>query len=75
VPMIYAAIGYWGIGLPLGAALGFGTDLRGIGLWIGLATGLAVVASLMVWRWMRRERLGLVGPSPREVVRQEALAS
>jgi MATE family multidrug resistance protein len=60
VPMLYAAFGYWGIGLPLGAALAFGTPLRGIGIWIGLATGLAVVAFLMLWRWTRRERLGLV---------------
>ena len=25
VPMVYAAIGYWGIGLPLGISLAFGT--------------------------------------------------
>jgi MATE family multidrug resistance protein len=60
VPMIYAALGYWGIGLPLGVALAFGTTLRGIGIWIGLAAGLAVVAALMLWRWLRRDRLGLV---------------
>jgi MATE family multidrug resistance protein len=60
VPMIYAAIGYWGIGLPVGVALGFGTGLRGVGIWIGLALGLAVVAGLMLWRWTRRGRLGLV---------------
>jgi MATE family multidrug resistance protein len=60
VPMIYAGIGYWGIGLPVGVALGFGTELRGIGIWIGLALGLAVVALLMLRRWMRRDRLGLV---------------
>jgi MATE family multidrug resistance protein len=60
VPMIYAAIGYWGIGLPVGVALGFGTGLRGVGIWIGLALGLAVVAGLMLWRWTRRDRLGLM---------------
>jgi multidrug resistance protein, MATE family len=60
VPMIYAGIGYWGIGLPLGAGLAFLTPLRGIGIWIGLAAGLAVVAALMLWRWMNRDRLGLV---------------
>jgi len=63
VPMVYAAIGYWGIGLPLGVALAFGTSLRGVGIWIGLATGLAVVAALMLWRWLRRDRLGLVTAS------------
>ncbi len=60
VPMIYAAIGYWGIGLPLGVWLAFGAGFRGIGIWIGLATGLGVVAGLMLWRWMRRDRLRLV---------------
>jgi MATE family multidrug resistance protein len=60
VPMIYAALGYWGVGLPLGVALAFLTPLRGVGIWIGLASGLAVVALLMLWRWLRRERLGLV---------------
>jgi MATE family multidrug resistance protein len=60
VPMIYAATGYWGIGLPLAAVLGFATDLAGIGIWIGLAAGLASVAALMTTRWIRRERLGLV---------------
>jgi MATE family multidrug resistance protein len=64
VPMIYAGIGYWGIGLPLGVALAFGTSLRGVGIWIGLATGLTVVALLMLWRWVNRERLNLVVPDP-----------
>lgn len=72
IPMIYAAIGYWGVGLPLGIVLAFGTELRGIGIWIGLAAGLAVVAVLMLQRWMRRERLGLVSAPPMEF--QEAFA-
>lgn len=59
VPMFYAAIGYWGVGLPLGSFLAFWTDLRGVGIWIGLAAGLAVVAALMLWRWLRRDRLRL----------------
>ena len=59
VPMIYAALGYWGIGAPLGVALAFAVDLKGSGIWIGLAAGLAVVAILMLWRWLRREALGL----------------
>jgi MATE family multidrug resistance protein len=60
VPMIFAGVGYWGVGLPVGIALGFGTSLRGVGIWIGLASGLGVVAALMLGRWTNRERLGLV---------------
>ena len=59
VPMVYAAIGYWGVGLPSGAWLAFEAGWRGVGIWSGLAIGLTVVAVLMVQRWTRR-RLGLV---------------
>ena len=59
VPMVYAGIGYWGIGLPLGVGARLPGGLAGIGIWIGLATGLAVVALLLIVRWLRRERLGL----------------
>jgi MATE family multidrug resistance protein len=37
--------------------LGFWLDWDGLGVWIGLATGLAVVALLIVLRWIRREQL------------------
>jgi len=57
VPMIYAAIGYWGIGLPLGIMLAFPLDYRGIGIWIGLCAGLSVVAVLLLSRWLKRGRL------------------
>jgi MATE family multidrug resistance protein len=59
VPMIIAAIGYWGIGMPVAVGLGFWTDLAGNGIWIGLAGGLAVVAALMTVRWLRRDSLSL----------------
>ena len=62
VPMLFAAIGYWGLGLPLGAYLGFRTDLAGIGIWIGLASGLAFVAVLMTGRFLYRRRFGLLPP-------------
>ena len=42
-----------------GSIMGVSVD-RGFGLWIGLATGLTVVALLLLVRWLRRERLGLV---------------
>jgi MATE family multidrug resistance protein len=60
VPMLYAGLGYWLIAPLVGVGLGFGLGWKGLGIWAGLATGLAVVAVLMVARWMRRERLGLV---------------
>jgi len=62
VPMIYAGLGYWCVGLLLGVVLAFWFGLAGIGLWIGLATGLTVVALLLLGRWLRRERLGLMAP-------------
>lgn len=58
-PMLYAALGYWAFGLPIAVALGFWTELAGIGIWIGLAGGLAAVATLLTVRWIRREGLGL----------------
>ncbi len=60
VPMIYAGLGYWCVGLLLGVVLAFWVGMAGIGLWIGLATGLTVVALLLLGRWLRRERLGLM---------------
>lgn len=63
VPMLYAGFGYWLVGIGVGAWLGFRSGWGGVGIWIGLACGLAVVSVLMLARWMRRERLGLVGAS------------
>jgi len=67
VPMIYAAIGYWGVGLPLSIFLGFWTSLAGEGVWIGLAAGLAVVSTMMTVRWARRDRTGLTRPVGRRM--------
>ncbi|HEY0084389.1 MAG TPA: MATE family efflux transporter, partial [Allosphingosinicella sp.] len=44
VPMVYAAFGYWVVGLLTGVGLAFGLGWQGVGIWIGLASGLAVVA-------------------------------
>jgi MATE family multidrug resistance protein len=59
-PLIFALFGYWGVGLGIGAWLAFSRDWQGVGIWTGLAAGLAAVAILMLWRWLDRERLGLV---------------
>lgn len=64
VPMLFALFGYWVVGLGSGYVLAFSVGWRGLGIWIGLALGLASVAVLMVWRWSRREYLGLVPFAP-----------
>ena len=51
VPMWLAGFGYWLVGFPLCCVLGFMTPLGGFGIWIGLATALAAVATVMVWRF------------------------
>ena len=58
-PLIFAFVGYWGIGLGIGSWLAFSRDWQGVGIWTGLASGLAAVAVLMLARWMMRDRLGL----------------
>lgn len=58
-PMLIAAFGYWVAGLPLGMLLAFHFGFGGPGIWIGLISGLSVVAVLMTGRWMMRGRLRL----------------
>jgi MATE family multidrug resistance protein len=60
VPMAFALFGYWVVGMGTAVALGFWFGWQGVGIWIGLAAGLAAVSVLMLARWSRRERLGLV---------------
>ncbi len=60
VVMIYALIGYWIIGLGLGYLLAFPLQMGGVGIWWGLASGLAAVAAAATLRFARRENLGLI---------------
>ena len=57
VPMLLAALGYWVLGVPFGALLAFGVGLGGVGVWLGMATGLTIVAALLTHRWVRLSRL------------------
>jgi MATE family multidrug resistance protein len=57
--MWVAMLSYWGVGLPVGAALGFGWlefgDFEGVrGFWVGLLTGLGVAALVLSarFRWL-----------------------
>jgi len=54
VPMILAAIGYWGIGLGGAAILTTATDLQGFGIWLGILSGLAAVSVMLVTRFHLR---------------------
>ncbi|HKL05638.1 MAG TPA: MATE family efflux transporter [Roseovarius sp.] len=58
VPMFMAAISYWGIGVPASYVLGFPLGLGGVGIWLGLAIGLACAAVVMLarfWGWSARD--------------------
>lgn len=60
MPMAIALFGYWLPGFGLSLGLGRFTPLGGLGVWIGLAVGLVVVAALLLHRWRRRGKLGLL---------------
>ncbi len=54
VPAVIALVGYWGLGLPLGAFLAFRAGMGPQGPWWGLTVGLGSVAILVVARlWIR----------------------
>ncbi|WP_029060638.1 MATE family efflux transporter [Labrenzia sp. DG1229] len=60
IPLLYALFGYWVVGISLSLGLGFLAGWGGVGVWVGLAGGLASVALLANYRFARREELGLV---------------
>lgn len=60
VPMYVAVFGYWAFGMPIAYLLGFNAQMRGVGIWIGLASGLAFVAVILSLRFIMREKLHLV---------------
>ena len=50
-PMWIAGASYWLAGAPMCLWLGFGTRLKGFGIWLGLAFGLAVAAITLTTRF------------------------
>jgi MATE family multidrug resistance protein len=54
VPMIYAAISYWLIGIPASYVLAFPLGYGAVGLWLGLVIGLACAAVSLMWRFWAR---------------------
>jgi MATE family multidrug resistance protein len=64
VPMVVAMIGYWALGLPIAYVCGFVLNWQGVGIWLGLASGLAFVAVVLTSRFAMRERLRLLRAMP-----------
>jgi MATE family multidrug resistance protein len=53
IPLLFAAISYWGIGFTSAYALAFRTPLGAVGVWIGLSCGTTTYAVLLVLRFRR----------------------
>jgi multidrug resistance protein, MATE family len=51
VPLLFAAISYGLVGFPAACLLGFRTELRAAGVWLGLSCGTAVYAVLLTVRF------------------------
>jgi MATE family multidrug resistance protein len=58
VPMIYAGLAYWVVGIPAGYFLGFPFGWGACGIWAGLVVGLVLAGALLMWRfWTRSVRI------------------
>jgi MATE family multidrug resistance protein len=53
IPTFITFIAYWLVALPAAYLLGFKTQLGAIGIWVGLAAGLACAAVLLASRLAR----------------------
>lgn len=54
IPMIYASVSYWIVGIPCSYFFGFVLEMDGIGVWLGLVIGLAFAACLLSGRFWGR---------------------
>ncbi|RSK48866.1 MATE family efflux transporter [Hymenobacter rigui] len=57
VPSIVALLAYWAVALPLGYVLGFRLGWGTTGVWVGLLTGLSLVAGVLLARFRSRRTL------------------
>jgi multidrug resistance protein, MATE family len=51
IPMLANFVGYWVIGLPLGAFLCFRVKMGAVGMWLGLCLALVLIGSVLVGVW------------------------
>ncbi len=56
VPMLFAVVSYWGLGLAVGTSLAFAGGMGGAGLWLGFDSGLICAAVLLAYRLNRLAR-------------------
>lgn len=56
-PMVANLLGHWVFGLPLGYALCFAWRWGVVGLWMGLSSGLTLVAIALLLVWARQSRV------------------
>ena len=56
IGLIVHLIGYWAIGLPVGALLAFRFKLGAVGLWSGLCLGLMIAGGALLRSWQRTAR-------------------
>ncbi len=61
IPMLFAVFSYWAVGMTLAYIFAFPMGFGATGVWWGLATGLAFASVLMIWRYLMRDSIGLVG--------------
>jgi MATE family multidrug resistance protein len=63
VPSVVALLAYWALALPISYGLGFGLKLGAVGVWLGLLTGLSVVAVVLLLRFRRQSQPGALPPA------------
>ncbi len=51
VPMIFAAISYWVVGIPSSYVMGIVLGWGGAGIWMGLTVGLSFASVLLIYRF------------------------
>lgn len=60
MPMLIAFVGYWVLGVGGGVVLAYELDVKGPGVWWGLAIGLAASGSMLLLRFLYLSRRRLV---------------
>ncbi len=54
--LLFAMIGYWGIGFPTAWLLAFNAQFGAVGVWVGLSLGTLIYAALLVLRFQMLTR-------------------